>query len=111
MTDILDAVLALEGEAAPIYRGRAYLWPFAQGGMYWREVDPAKLIERTGMHFAGLYYLEDGEGRPKRGVRELRGALFAEVRGGRVTVRRDQDFWVIEKAPTCERCLGVCQHV
>lgn len=108
--DIFDDVLALDGEAEPIYRGRAYLWPFAQGGEYWREVDPARLLERADMHFAGLWYAEDGDGRPKRGYRELRGKLVAEVRGGRVTVRRDQDFWVIEKAPTCERCKGVCEH-
>lgn len=105
-TDILATVLAYEGEAPPLYRGKAYLYPFAQGGAYWREWDVSKLAEQAAangpIHYAALSYIEDGDGQPKVGSRELRGRITVREDGGRVFLRRDESEWEIVTAPGCE---------
>lgn len=105
--DILSTVLAYDGEAPPLYRGKAYLYPFAQGGAYWRESDVSKLAAQAAsegpIHYAALSYIEDGDGKPKMGSREIRGMLVVrEDAEGRVFLRRDESEWEVVTAPSCE---------
>lgn len=103
--DILATVLAYEGEAKPLYKGKAYLYPFAQGGEYWREWDVLKLAERAAtegpIHYAAISYIEDGDGQPKMGSREVRGRITVREDGARVFLRRDESEWEVVTAPEC----------
>lgn len=99
-------VLAYEGEAPPLRKGKAYLYPFAQGGQYWREHRVSELVKAVAeggvAHYAGLSYIEDGEGQPKRGYREIRGWITArEDADGRVFLRLDESEWEVVSAPLC----------
>lgn len=104
--DVFSTVLAYKGEAPPLYKGKAYLYPFAQGGAYWRESDVSKLADQAAsegpIHYAGIRYIEDGDGKPKAGRREIRGLLVVrEDADGRVFLRRDESEWEVVTAPEC----------
>lgn len=110
-SDVFAAVLAYEGEAPPLRKGKAYLYPFAQGGEFWRESDVSRLAERVSaggpIHYAALWYIEDGDGNPKSGRRDVRGRITVREDAGRVFLRLDESEWEVVTAPECD--CGWCR--
>ncbi len=95
--DALRTVLAETDDPPTHYRGKVRAEPFVQGGHYWRELDPEEVLRKHttegSAHFAGLAYVEDEHGEPKRGYRELRGDLKVWKEGGRIYLGRDAERW------------------
>ncbi len=111
LADLIRTVLEDGEETVSAYRGKAYLWPFAQGGKYWREADVVALRDRIAaegpMHFAAISYIEDAAGALKWGYREIRGALTVTVDEGRVLLHSSGHHWhVITACAKCADCRG-----
>lgn len=108
LADLVRAILEDREEVMSAYRGKAYLWPFAQGGKYWRESDvvalPGRIATEGPMHFAAISYIEDAAGAPKWGYRELRGALTITVDEGRALLRSSGQHWHVITA--CAECAN-----
>lgn len=102
--ELRAGVLDDRPEVTSVYRGKVYLFPFAQGGEYWREADVTKLAERCKsegpMHYASLVYIEDAEGKTKTGGRNVRGALTVSQDGDRVLLHSDAYHWHVVTTPT-----------
>lgn len=104
MTPEALTVLADTTDTEHAYRGKVSIYPFAQGGKFWRASLLADAIAQAAdgsMHYASMRYHEDADGNPKEGFRELRGALTFVVENGRTFIERSGNRWeVIETRAT-----------